>query len=101
MSGVVSNCFPGQSRRAFIRLAWLYRTITSPPRLFTGDSLAMEYEVSKKQIERDIETLRESGAIETVLVRNTSDQSRGLYLGRPVVAHQCPFCGEHKNAKNL
>lgn len=88
---------PAKSRRVFVRLAWLYRTLIKAQHPFTGRGLAEQYEINVKTIERDIDSLRETGAIETVVIRNT-DGRKG-FAGRKVIACQCPFCGHQENAE--
>lgn len=85
---------PTQSRRVFIRLAWLYRTLVAAKGSFTGRALAEEYEISTKQLERDIDALREAGAIETRVA-----WEGGRCRGRALVTHQCPFCGHQERGE--
>lgn len=80
------------NRRAMVRLAWLWKQITTSAQPWIARELALEYETSTRTVDRDIEVLREMGAIETFIVKRNADPHSRM-VGRVAVAHQCPFCG--------
>lgn len=84
-----------QTRSAFIRLAWLFQRI-SEGGLFTAERLAMEYEVNKNTIDRDLEALRQCGAIQTETLRDSQNR---LWIGSKAVLCRCPMCAQTKEHK--
>ena len=79
-----------KSRLQFNRMVWLYNRLRAASRPVTAGQLAAEYEVSSKTIYRDLEALRQAGAIETSIIRD-GFSVRGFVLAK---APRCPWCNK-------
>ena len=83
----MKGAFPNRS--AARRIAWIYSRFLSTRLPLTLEQLSVEYEVSKKTIQRDIEMLRDLGCNIIAVYNDPLPRCFGL---RMVDTFSCPFC---------